>query len=535
MTANWTEKYRPHTFSQVIGQPAATQVLSKDVNNPHGTYIFHGKFGAGKTTSARIFAAALNCTSKKEGDTEPCGTCVSCSTIFSGKQSTSVVEMNASEHNSVSDAREIINNLDMAVVGRKKVYILDECHNASKQFWDTLLHDLESPPEDVHFILVTTEVNKIRPTVVSRSRKVIFKPIDDETMSQHLQSILDQEELSVDQEGIESAVVAGGGSVRSAIKALEDVVDGVGVAGSNTWSLFVSAVEKKDIPQVLMLSNQLFEEGIVSPAASVERMFEELAEQSQKTNWSEWTLSDMIFAMKELSKAVTVMSSSGSQKVAAQASFVSMISPPHIDVAGIVTRDMMNVIAQEVNKAVTQVVSTMSNTVPAQSVSNEVEDVWGYNESFSGNWLEDIASDEEKQEEDYNETHSDEEPESEQTESIDVDAWLDKVGEKFKADEEEVKKVKKNSPSILSIEKKLPQTNEELKSFLKTLMNKAQLNGKEFSSIVDCCDSSFDAEFGEDKLVIMVDGESVEKESVKDANSKINELIDDECIFVWEQ
>ena len=187
----WTEKYRPRKFSELVGQDRAAKVLENDVDNPKGTYILKGKGGGGKTTAARIFAAALNCEDRKDGN--PCGECLSCRTILSGANSPSVEEISAAVANSVEDARNLVNDTTRATAGLKRVFILDECHMMSRNAWDALLKLLENPPKDTHFLLVTTEYHKIPDTIKTRSRTISFDPITDDKVAEHLKWVCEQE------------------------------------------------------------------------------------------------------------------------------------------------------------------------------------------------------------------------------------------------------------------------------------------------------------------------------------------------------
>jgi DNA polymerase-3 subunit gamma/tau len=173
--------HRPRRFAEVTGQQHVTETLRREVATgllAHA-YVFSGPRGVGKTTSARIFAQALNCLARKEG--EPCGTCEAC-LEFQGGRSLDIIEMDAASNTGVDNIREaIVEHVRFAPSSRKyKVYILDEAHMLSTSAWNALLKTIEEPPEYAVFLFLTTELHKVPATIQSRSQRFDFHRIADQ-------------------------------------------------------------------------------------------------------------------------------------------------------------------------------------------------------------------------------------------------------------------------------------------------------------------------------------------------------------------
>src|SRR6185369_14420059 len=171
-------KFRPQSFNEVVGQEAITRTLSNAITSGrlHHAYLFTGARGVGKTTTARIFAKALNCV--KGITTEPCGVCASCKEIATSS-SMDVLEIDAASNTGVDNVREvIINSITIAPArDRNKIFIIDEVHMLSTQAFNALLKTLEEPPPRVVFILATTDQGKVPDTILSRCQVFEFRSI----------------------------------------------------------------------------------------------------------------------------------------------------------------------------------------------------------------------------------------------------------------------------------------------------------------------------------------------------------------------
>ena len=216
-------KYRPQSFSEILGQEHVSATLSNEVNNGRVShaYLFTGPRGTGKTSTARILAKALNC---EQGPTsEPCQVCEACIAITNGS-SLDVFEMDAASHSGVDDTREILSGVSLGTAGgRKKVYVIDEVHMLTTQSFNALLKTLEEPPEHVVFVLATTEAHKVLPTIVSRTQRFDFRRITAEVLEQHLGNVAKLESIDIDQEALAFLARHAEGSARDALSALDQL------------------------------------------------------------------------------------------------------------------------------------------------------------------------------------------------------------------------------------------------------------------------------------------------------------------------
>jgi DNA polymerase III subunit gamma/tau len=221
-------RYRPETFAELIGQsqvtdPLRTALRTDRVNH---AYLFSGPRGCGKTTSARILARCLNCV---EGPTDtPCGVCPSCVELSrDGSGSLDVVEIDAASHNGVDDARDLRERAVFAPArDRFKIFILDEAHMVTPQGFNALLKIVEEPPEHVKFIFATTEPEKVIGTIRSRTHHYPFRLVPPAQMLEYVQSLCEQEKVSVEAGVLPLVVRAGGGSVRDTLSLLDQLIAG---------------------------------------------------------------------------------------------------------------------------------------------------------------------------------------------------------------------------------------------------------------------------------------------------------------------
>ncbi len=227
-------KYRPATFSEVVGQEHVTEPLmhalaSGRINH---AYLFSGPRGCGKTSSARILARSLNCETR--GPTpDPCGKCDSCVALApDGPGSLDVIEIDAASHGGVDDARDLRERAFFAPVSsRYKVYIVDEAHMVSPQGFNALLKLVEEPPDFLIFVFATTEPEKVLTTIRSRTHHYPFRLIPPGVMRGLLSSICTAEGIAVEPTVLPLVVRAGGGSARDALSVLDQLIAGSGPDG----------------------------------------------------------------------------------------------------------------------------------------------------------------------------------------------------------------------------------------------------------------------------------------------------------------
>jgi DNA polymerase III subunit gamma/tau len=226
-------RYRPETFSEVIGQDHVTGPLrhALEGNRVHHAYLFSGPRGCGKTTSARILARALNC--EQGPRPEPCGTCDSCVNLArGGPGSIDVIEIDAASHGGVDDARDLRERAFFAPVSsRYKVYIIDEAHMVSSQGFNALLKLVEEPPPHLKFIFATTEPEKVIGTIKSRTHHYPFRLVPPKLLGDYLARVCEKEDVIVEPGVLPLVVRAGAGSVRDTLSVLDQLIGGAGPEG----------------------------------------------------------------------------------------------------------------------------------------------------------------------------------------------------------------------------------------------------------------------------------------------------------------
>mgnify|MGYP000798375883 FL=1 len=214
-------KFRPQTFSEMVGQEHITRTLRNQIiaNRVGHAYLFNGVRGTGKTTSAKVLARAVNCLNPQDG--EPCNECEICKAALDGSL-TDIVEMDAASNNSVEDIRSIREEVNFLPTKAKyRVYIIDEVHMLSQGAFNALLKTLEEPPEHVKFILATTEPQKLPATILSRCQRFDFKRISNEDIIKRLKVVCNESNIEITDSALNIIAVLSEGAMRDALSILE--------------------------------------------------------------------------------------------------------------------------------------------------------------------------------------------------------------------------------------------------------------------------------------------------------------------------
>ena len=217
-------KWRPKTFSDVVGQEHIITALANGLkdNRLHHAYLFSGTRGVGKTSIARLFAKGLNCVHGIT--TTPCGECENCKAIEQGNF-IDLIEIDAASRTKVEDTRELLDNVQYKpVVGRFKVYLIDEVHMLSRHSFNALLKTLEEPPEYVKFLLATTDPQKLPVTILSRCLQFHLKALDETQISLHLAGILTQENIPFEEPALVKLAKAAPGSIRDSLSLTDQAI-----------------------------------------------------------------------------------------------------------------------------------------------------------------------------------------------------------------------------------------------------------------------------------------------------------------------
>ena len=276
-------KYRPETFTSIIGQDTTVRMLSNALEQDRvaQALVFSGVRGTGKTTLARIVAKGLNCLSAEQPTSTPCGTCQNCLEIAAGN-SLDVQEIDAASHTGVDHIRDLIGSVQYRAAGRYKVYILDEVHMLSTSAFNALLKTLEEPPAHVRFIFATTEIRKIPPTVLSRTQRFALRRVQTQELAEFFARVVQTENAEAEAQALQLIARAAEGSVRDGLSMLDQFLSGsdkilsadyvreqLGQASSGAVLALLQAVLAKDGAEMLRILDS--ERGLGTDPLSIVR------------------------------------------------------------------------------------------------------------------------------------------------------------------------------------------------------------------------------------------------------------------------
>jgi DNA polymerase-3 subunit gamma/tau len=344
-----TLKYRPQSIGDLVGQDDVKLALEKAFTNNKiaSAYLLTGPRGAGKTSTARIIAKSLNCKNKKAGEKAtltPCGKCSSCINITNGGD-LDVVEIDAASHGGVDDARDLVIKASLSTINSDyKIYIIDEVHMASKDAFNALLKLFEEPPENVVFILATTEAHKVLPTIVSRCQQFRFKPIKQKDCFKRLREICDIEQINISDEALKFITEESEGALRDALSMLEqvsvfneedqsiskEIIERTlgKVSEREVFNLFFSIINKDTLellnkieniflknPDPQILTGELFQSSIkILEELCLNEGLEELKSCIDLINEKNITKAEILYIAEEISKYETILKQSSQAK-----------------------------------------------------------------------------------------------------------------------------------------------------------------------------------------------------------------------------
>lgn len=352
-------KWRPKVFSDVVGQEHITKTLMNavDTGRVSHAYLFTGSRGTGKTTCAKILAKAVNCEHPVNGN--PCNECASCKGIDDGSI-VDVVEIDAASNNGVDNIRDIRDETNyMPSSVKYRVFIIDEVHMLSPGAFNALLKTLEEPPAHVKFILATTEVHKLLPTILSRCQRFDFKRISPEDIAGRIKYVASQENIDLTDDGAMLISRIADGGMRDALSLLDKctsfqttidealVSQAAGIAGKEHVYALTDAIRDHDCEKALVILNELYQN-----SCDVERLFSELISHFRnmmiaysvpnykklilsseneaekiKSQAQTLTLETIISSMEIINNAISDLRKGANKKIIAEMAVIRLTSP----------------------------------------------------------------------------------------------------------------------------------------------------------------------------------------------------------------
>ena len=315
-------KYRPDDFSSIIGQDYMVSILKNSIQKDRisHAYIFSGPRGTGKTSTAKVFAKAINCLNPSVNG--PCNECENC---IHFKENADIIEIDAASNNGVDEIREIINNIKLAPSYSKyKVYIIDEVHMLSTSAFNALLLTLEEPPKHIVFILATTNIEAVPITILSRCQRFDFHKISTENIKNRLDYVIKEENIAIDDEAIEEIAYISDGGLRDALSILDqlssnssnitinEVIAHFGSISKKQISDLFESIKNNDVNKFIDMMQKL-KDLAVDYKLLIKKLLERIEEEaidSRKNNdykgFSYQTIKEMAFELASISNYINI-------------------------------------------------------------------------------------------------------------------------------------------------------------------------------------------------------------------------------------
>jgi DNA polymerase-3 subunit gamma/tau len=276
-------KYRPKTFSEIIGQKHIKKILTNAIASDmiSHAYLFSGPRGTGKTTMGRLLAKAINCKNRKEGEHEPCNKCESCLEINKGN-AIDLIEIDAASNRGIDDIRELKETIRFVPSKSKyKVFIIDECHQLTREASNALLKILEEPPAHAIFILATTEIQKMISTIVSRCQSFNFYKLGAEEIVERLKIILEKEKIKYEEPALFLIAAEATGSVRDAESLLDKIISFSGVGEKIKKEIIIKILGNVENEVIIKFIEHILEKDVKNAVSFLNKSIDKGADVQQ--------------------------------------------------------------------------------------------------------------------------------------------------------------------------------------------------------------------------------------------------------------